>query len=54
MKRRVCTFAVMAILAVAVGAPSADQPGESGALGERLEQETVVGMNINQARVEQG
>ena len=49
MKRKVWTIAALAILAFSAGSLFADQPGESGALGDRLDQADVVAMSRNQA-----
>jgi hypothetical protein len=49
MQRKFGTVAILAILTLAVGSLSADQPGESGALGERLDQDALVEMSLTQA-----
>lgn len=50
--KRVWTCAVVAALSIIVGPASADQPGEAGALGQRLEQADVAAMSVNHAAAE--
>ncbi len=52
MKRKFLSVLVVAVAGLAFGAFFAQQPGESGALGERLDQATVVQMSVSEAAAE--
>lgn len=52
MKRKVWGVVIIAVTGLAFGSFLADQPGESAALGERLDQTTVVDMSVSQAAAE--
>ena len=52
MKRKFLGVAVVAVTGLAFGSFFAQQPGESGALGARLDQATVSAMSVSQAAAE--
>jgi hypothetical protein len=52
MKRKFLSVLVVAVAGLAFGSFFAQQPGESGALGSRLDQASIVQMSVSQAAAE--
>jgi len=52
MKRKVSSLVVLSITALVFGTLTADQPGEAGALGDRLDQTTLAGMSVTRGAAE--